>query len=326
MKKILSMISVSLLLLLMFSACGSTSTTTSDVSRTAQNSAAASGNAAGKNVTMILKNLTNPFFVSVKQGGEAAAKELGINLTVLAPLKADNNEEQTQMVEQSIVNQMDLVILCPADSNAIVPAVQKLNDAKIPLVDLNTKIGGSTVKWNTFVAIENYDAGFQTVTRLCELMGGKGEIMIIEGVTGAQTSVDRTKGAKDAIAKYPNIKIVAEQSGEYNRAKAMNVVQNLLQASPNVKAIYCCNDEMALGAVEAIDTAGRTGKILVAGCDANADAQKAIKDGKMALSCDSQPYQQGYVSVQTAAKILKGENVSDFVKTEMKVVGKEDIK
>lgn len=314
-KKLLVVLSITMIAALLLSGCGGNSSPDEG-----------SGNEpADKEVTVILKNLTNPFWISVKEGAEAAGKELGVKVKVLAPLKADNNEEQSQMVEQAIANQTDIIVLTPSDSNGIIPAARKLNEANIPIINLNTKIAGNTVESETFIAIENYDAGFETVTRLCEMMEGKGKIIIIEGVTGAQTSIDRVKGAIGALANFPEIELVVRQSGEYNRAKAMDVVQNLLQAHPDVNGIFCCNDEMALGAVEAIASAGKTGQILVAGIDANADARQAIKDGKMALSCDSQPFNQGYQGVANAVKVLQGEKLDEFIKLEMKVVGKEDL-
>lgn len=323
MKKLSTILSLIMIVALLLSGCGNSAKGPAPDSGKA--GSAPADDLSKKEITVILKNLTNPFWITVKNGAEAAGVELGVKVTVLAPLKADNNEEQSQMVEQAIVNQADIVVLTPSDSNGIIPAAKKLNEANIPLVNLNTKIAGDSVKTEAFIAIENYDAGFQTVTRLCEMMEGKGEIMIIEGITGAQTSIDRVKGAIDAIANFPDIKLVAQQSGEYNRAKAMDVVQNLLQAHPNVKGIFCCNDEMALGSVEAIASAGKTGEILVAGIDANADAREAIKEGKMALSCDSQPYNQGYEGVANAVKVLKGEKLDSFIKLDMKVVGKEDL-
>jgi ribose transport system substrate-binding protein len=244
---------------------------------------------------------------------------------VLAPLQADNNEEQSHMVEQAIVNRTDIMIIAPSDSNGILPAIRKLKEAKIPVVNLNTKFGGKQVLAETFVATENYDAGFHTMTRLLETMGGKGDIIIIEGISGAQTAIDRARGAREAAAKFPNVKVVAQQSGEYNRAKAMNVVQNLLQAHPNVNAVFACNDEMALGAVEAVNSAGKAGKILIAGIDGNADARRAVLDGKMLFTCDQQPYMQGYQSVKAAARVLRGEKLEPFVKVDMKVLGKADL-
>jgi ABC-type sugar transport system substrate-binding protein len=304
---------------ILLAACGGASSPAGSAS------AAPAGGAKGKDATLIIKNLTNPFCFSIRDGGEAAAAKYGLNLTVLAPLKADNNEEQMQMVEQSIARQTDVLIMMPSDTNGIIPAIEKAFAANIPIIDLNTRIGGEKVMWKTFVAIENYDAGYTAVKKLCELMGGKGEIIIIEGVVGAQTSIDRVKGAHAALAEFPAIKLVAQQSGEYNRAKGMDVVQNLLQAHPNVNAIFACNDEMALGAVEAVEAAGKRGKILIAGIDANADARQAIKDGKMVLSLDGDPYMQGYSAVEAAAKVLSGEKVDERIVTEMGVVTKETL-
>ncbi|MDR1519408.1 MAG: sugar ABC transporter substrate-binding protein [Planctomycetota bacterium] len=280
---------------------------------------------AGKEVTMILKNLTNPFFITVKEGGERAAAELGINLSVLAPLKADNNEEQTHMVEQAIVTGADLVIMCPSDTMGIIPAMEKLKEAGIPVINLNTRIGGDEKLAETLVAIENVECGRETVRRLATMMGGKGELILLEGVSGAQTSIDRIQGAHEALAQFPDIKVVAQQPADYNRAKAMDVTQNLLQAFPNTTGIYCCNDEMALGAVEAIESAGKTGKILVAGSDANADARKAIQNGKMHLTCDTDPFNQGYQSVIAAARALAGEELPPLFRVSIKVLGKEDL-
>jgi len=316
-RKLLVILSITIIAALLLSGCGG--------GNSSSNVEEQSNDLANKEITVILKNLTNPFWISVKEGAEAAGKDFGVNVKVLAPLKADNNEEQSQMVEQAIANQTDIVVLTPSDSTGIIPAAKKLNEAGIPIVNLNTKIEGNTVNVETFIAIENFDAGYQTVTRLCEMMGGKGKMFIIEGVTGAQTSIDRVKGAIAALKNFPEIELVARQSGEYNRAKAMDVVQNLLQAYPDVNGIFCCNDEMALGAVEAIASAGKTGQILIAGIDANADAREAIKEGKMALTCDSQPFNQGYQGVACAVKVLQGEKLDDFVKLDIKVLGKEDI-
>jgi ABC-type sugar transport system substrate-binding protein len=316
MKKTVLIAGVLLCVVLFFSGCQRKS------------SAAASGSSAsdlsGKEVTLILKNLTNPFFISVKEGAEAAAAEYGYRLTTLAPLKADSNEEQMQMVEQSIARQTDLLIMIPADTMGIIPVIEKVYTAKIPIVVVNTRVGSEKVMWETFVAIENYDGGYLGAKQVCEYMGGQGEIIIIEGVVGAQTSIDRVAGARDAIATFPNVTLAAQQSGEYNRAKTMDVVQNLLQRHPNVKGIYCCNDEMALGAAEAVESAGKKG-IIIAGADANNDARQAVKDGKIALTVDGQPYMQGYHGGVAAGKILLGEKVDERIIVPISVVTKDNL-
>jgi ABC-type sugar transport system substrate-binding protein len=279
--------------------------------------------AKGKEVTLILKNFTNPFFIRMKEGAEKAAAEEGVKLTVVAPLKAENNEEQMQMVEQAIARQTDALIIVPVDSMGIVPAIEKTYDAGIPIINLNTKIGGDRVLWKTFVGVSNFDEGVIQMQKLCELMGGEGGIFIIEGVPGAQTAIDILNGGLESLKKFPGVKILGQQAANYNRATAMNVVQNLLQGHPDVKAIFCCNDEMALGAVEAVQAAS-LGGIFIAGINANDDARQAIRSGRMAFSINDRPDQVGYEGVKAAARILNGETVSDRIMVETVIVTGDD--
>jgi ABC-type sugar transport system substrate-binding protein len=279
--------------------------------------------AKGKELTLILKNFTNPFFIRMKEGAEKAAAEEGVKLTVVAPLKADNNEEQMQMVEQAIARQTDALIIVPSDSQGIVPAVEKAYDAGIPIINLNTKIGGDRVIWKTFVGVSNFDEGIIQMQKLCELIGGEGGIFIIEGTPGAQTAIDILNGGLESLKKFPKVKILGQQAANYNRAKSMDVVQNLLQAHPEVKAIFCCNDEMALGAVEAVQAANLQG-IFIAGINANDDARQAIRSGRMAFSINDRPDQVGYEGVKAAVKVLNGETIPDRITVQTLLVTGDD--
>lgn len=272
------------------------------------------------NVTIILKNLTNPMWIAVKEGAEQAAKETGVNLTVLAPSQADNNEEQISEIEQSVTKGESALVVIPADSVGIVPGIEKANAANIPVINVNTKVDTSSgAKVVTFIAVENYDASVSVAEKLVEMMNQQGDVIILEGKAGAQSSVDIVKGANDTFAKSKGIKVVASQTADWDRAEAMSVTQNLLQAHPNVKAIFAANDEMAMGAVEAVSQAGKTGKILVTGLDANPDGKKAVDDGKLAITCDKNGHDQGYQGVMAAVKTIKGEKVDEkiIVKTSL---------
>lgn len=276
---------------------------------TAAAGTAANEDLSDKEVVFIIKNLTTPFFLSMKAGAEDAGKDFGIKVTVQAPTSTEEgagNEEQTQLIEQAIANKAAAVCIAPTDSNGIIPAVKKLIEAGIPVIASNTKIAEDGLA-DCFVGLENYTQGYYVSKELCEGLGGKGKMFIIEGTAGAQTSIDRVAGATAAIEEYPDIEIVAQQSASYKRASAMDVVQNLLQTNPDVNAIYCCNDEMALGAVEAVDAAGKTGQILIGGADGNADAVQAILDGKMFTTAEANAHDQAYYSVEAAVKVLKGE-------------------
>jgi len=291
------------------------------------NQAKPGNEAKKKEVLVILKNNTAPFFISVAEGAKAAGEKLGVNVTVKTPVETaegSGNEQQTQLAEEALVTKPDCVVMCPVDSEAIIPAMQKLKSANIPVVNLNTRIADPSM-YKTFVGLENFNQGYDTCKALIEGMGGKGTMFIIEGSTGAQTSIDRVKGALAAIKEYPDVKVVAQQSANYSRAEALNVVQNLLQSYPDVNAIFCCNDEMALGSVEAVDAAGKTGQILISGQDANDDACQAIRAGKIYVTSFGNPYMQGYTAVQAAVDVINGKDVDEFYEVKTKVVDKNNV-
>lgn len=274
-------------------------------------------------VVLILKNFVNPVWLDMQRGGEAAAKELGIELKTLAPLKADNNEEQVKAIEDAIIQKVDAIVVVPSDSNGIIPAIEKANKAGIPVINVNTKANGGQCE--TFVAVENYDAAYKVADAMAQKLNGQGTVIVLEGVPGAQSAIDLDAGTKDALKNYPGITIVASQTAKFQRAEAMKVMENLLQRFPNVSAVLAANDEMALGAVEAIDAIGKTGKILVSGLDANADAVKAIADGKMTLSCDKRSYQQGYEGVVAAYRVLMGEKLPERIVIETTLVDASNV-
>lgn len=280
-----------------------------------------------KEILVIVKNSTAPFWISIMDGAKAAGAELGYTVTCKTPVdtaEGSGNEQQSNLCEEAIVSGVSCVVLAPVDSEAIVPATKKINEAGIPIVNLNTKISDDT-QYKTFCGLENINQGYNTAKAMFELMNGEGKIFIIEGSTGAQTSIDRVKGFEKALAEYPNIEVVAQQSANYSRADALNVVQNLLQAHPDVNAILCCNDEMALGSAEAIDAANLTGTIKVAGQDANDDAVAALKEGKITVTSYGNPYMQGYTAVKAAVDILEGKKVDAFYEVETVVVTKENV-
>lgn len=279
-----------------------------------------------KEILVIVKNSTAPFWISVMDGAKAAGAELGYTVTCKTPVdtaEGSGNEQQSNLCEEAIVSGVSCVVLAPVDSEAIIPATKKINEAGIPIVNLNTKISDDT-QYKTFCGLENINQGYNTAKAMFELMNGEGKIFIIEGSTGAQTSIDRVKGFEKALAEYPNIEVVAQQSANYSRADALNVVQNLLQAHPDVNAILCCNDEMALGSAEAIDAANLTGTIKVAGQDANDDAVAALKEGKITVTSYGNPYMQGYTAVKAAVDVLEGKKVDAFYEVETVVVTKEN--
>ncbi|HHY46521.1 MAG TPA: substrate-binding domain-containing protein [Firmicutes bacterium] len=280
---------------------------------------------AGKQyeIAFIVKSLTNPFWIDMKAGAESAAKDLNVKLQTMAPVKADNVEEQIRMIEDLIQRKIDAIVLAPADTKGIIPGIEKANQAGVPVVIVNTKAAGGKIV--SFVGAENFDAATMIAERVVEKLNGKGKVVILEGVPAAQTAIDRKNGFLSVLKKYSGIEILASQTANFQRAEGMMVMENLLQRFPHIDAVLCANDEMALGALEAIDAAGRLKEMIVTGFDANRDAVVAVRDGRLFLTCDQNSAAQGSEGVRAAVRYLNGESVPARIVTKVILVDKTNV-
>jgi ribose transport system substrate-binding protein len=240
----------------------------------------------------------------MRAGAEKAGKDLDIDIKTLAPIKPYNVEEQLRFMEDGITQKVDAICVVPADSKGIVPGVKKANKAGIPVVTPNSRAYGGDVA--TWTGAQNRDVGYDIASYALKKMGGKGNVIILEGTPGNQTAIDRKKGFDDAIAEHPGIKVLASQTAKYSRVEGMRVMENLAQRFPKIDLVIACNDEMALGAIEALDAAGRLKETKITGFDANNDALKSIAEGKMLATGDQRPDAQGYWGVVAAYCYLEG--------------------
>lgn len=271
---------------------------------------------AVKKVGLVLSTLNNPFFVTLKEGAEAKAKELGMELIVLD----SQNDPSKDManVEDLITQGVSLILLNPTDSDAVANAVKAANDAKIPVITLDRAANGGEVV--SHVASDNIAGGKMAADFINEKLGGKGNVIELQGIAGTSAARDRGQGFNEQLATYPDLKVVAAQPADFDRTKGLSVMENLLQAQPDVQAVFAHNDEMALGAYQAIEASGKT--VLVVGFDAIDDAVASVKDGKMAATVAQQPDMIGALGVETASKVLNGETVEKSIPVELKLVTK----
>jgi len=272
---------------------------------------------------LVTKSLNNPFWDMMHEGAKKVAEENNIDLIYLAPTKPYNLEEQTRLVEDLIEKKVDGIVLVPVDSAGIVPVIERVNKAGIPIALANTNATGGDVV--TFSAIENYEAMTLVAEYMVEKLGKKGKVIILEGTPGSQTAIDRKKALDDVLAKYPDIEVLASQTAEFQRAKGMQVMENLLQTYPEIDAVLACNDEMALGAIEALDAAGRLEGTLVSGFDANDDALKAVYEGRMVVTCDQQPGKQAGDAMLALIDFINGKPVPKRIVTPGFLVDKNSI-
>ena len=270
--------------------------------------------AAKPTVALVVKTLNNQFFIDMEAGAKAAADSLGLELVVQAPEREIDVERQMQIVENLLQRNVKVLMLVPNGSKEIVPAIVKANAAKIPVVTVDTRVDAATLKADggtiaTFIGSDNEDGGRMAGAFLVERLGGTAKVAVLEGVPGHETADARLRGFRKAMAAAPGMVIVASQPANMERDQAFNVTQNILQAHPDITALFACNDVMALGALEAIAAAKKGGAISVVGFDAQDDARKAITEKRMAATIAQNPREMGRMAVITAMKLIKGETV-----------------
>lgn len=271
-------------------------------------------------VALLVSTLNNPFFVDLRDGAQAEAKKLNIDLQVS---DAQNDSATQQNQAQNAQSQgAKAVIINPVDSDAAGPAVAPLLSANLPVVSVDRSVTGEDV--NSHIASDNVAGGAQAADQLAKSIGEKGKIIILQGTPGAASTRDRGKGFKDEIKKYPGITVAAEQTANFDRSQALDVATNLMQSNPDAVGIYAQNDEMALGAIQALGSKAG-GDVKIFGFDGTDDGLKAIKGGKMVGTIAQQPKELGKKAVEAASKLIKGEKVQKTQSIEVKTVTKENV-
>ena len=265
--------------------------------------------ADGETIAVLTKNQTNPFFQAERIGAAKAAADMHAKVLQYVPTQPDSIPEQTSQIDDVVTKKPDAIVMVPVDYKAMVAGVQKINDAKIPVVNVTDRSAGGD--FVAFVGADDYSIAKATAEALLKAIGGKGDVIVIEGVRGAATAQDRLRGFKAAIAEFPDVKLVDSQPGNYQRLQAMQVMENLLQSNPNVAGVMAANDAMAIGAMDALADAGSKAKIV--GINGTKEAVDAIKAGKMLATGDYNGFVQGCIGTQIAIRYLRHEAVPKMV-------------
>src|SRR3954471_1898269 len=296
------------------------------------NRGGAVGEAPGKpTIALVLKTLNHPYFVDMRRGAQEAADRLGVTLQVQAAEREIDVEKQMQIVENLIQTGIQALAITPSGSREIVSALVKARDAKVPIVVVDTRLDAKAaadagVHAETFVGSDNYEGGRLAGEYLVKATGGRAHVGILEGIPGHETGDSRLRGFREAVKDATGVTIVASQPANWERDQGFNVFQNMLQAHPDIDSVFACSDLMALGAIEAIRAAGKTGRIRVIGFDALDDAKKAIAAGTMEASVAQFPSEMGRVAVENAVKVIHGEKIADDIKVRLELVTKDNVK
>ena len=280
-------------------------------------SASLTGNALAKDtLAMVVSTLNNPFFVTMKEGAEKKANELGYNLIVLD--SQNDPAKELANVEDLTVRGVKVLLINPTDSAAVANAVAMANRSNLPVITLDR--GAEKGKVVSHIASDNVAGGKMAGDFIAEKLGKQAKVIELEGIAGTSAARERGAGFKQAIEAH-QLQLLAAQPADFDRTKGLNVMENLLAAQPQVQAVFAQNDEMALGALRALQAAGKE-NVLVVGFDGTEDGIKAVQRGKLAATIAQQPDQIGSIGVETADKVLKGQAVEANIPVPLKVVTK----
>lgn len=263
-------------------------------------------------IGLVVSTQNNPFFVTLKEGAESKAKELGHELIVLD--SQNDPSKELGNVEDLLIRGVDVLLINPTDSDAVASSVRAANRSKVPVVTLDRAANKGKVI--AHVASDNVLGGEMAGNYIIERLNGSGNVVELEGIPGTTAARDRGAGFNKAVNGKLNI--VAKQAADFDRTRGLTVMENILQAQPEIDAVFAHNDEMALGALKAIEASGKN--IIVVGFDATDDAISAVKQGKMGATVAQKPAEIGATGVEVADKIIKKEQVPENVPVALELI------
>jgi ribose transport system substrate-binding protein len=308
-----------LVLSLLLSGCSSSSKTSTNASKSSSNSSNSSQ--SKQKVTVVLKTLSSQYWKFVEAGAKQAFKDQGVDGQVIGPSSESAVVDQINMMQDSLSKGTDALVVSPSQPDTAIPVLKQFANKKIPVLLIDTD-----VNWDgkvTFIGTQNYAAGQKAGETLAGMVKKGGKIALIAGALGNPATDDRIKGAKDYLEKH-GYTIVAEQPADSDRAKAMTVMSNILESNPDINGVYSANDDMALGALRALQAKNK--KVPVIGTDGTIDAVNSIIDGGLSATIAQMPYDMGYQGVVNAVKAIKGEKVDKRIDSGVDVITKDNAK
>lgn len=266
-------------------------------------------------------SMQNEFIVNIADEMKKKADELGVELIIVdaerSPLK------QIEQVESFIAQKVDVIIMNPVEFEASSPAVTKALAAKIPIINVNSATSATPT---AFVGSNDVESARIAIKYIAEKLGGKGNMVMIHGLMGQAAQLQREEGAKEVLKQFPDIKLIAQQTGEWDRAKSMDLMQNWIQSyGDKINAVFAHNDEMGLGAVKALQAAGLKDKVLVISVDAIEDALQSVQKGELNATVFQNANHQGAGAIETAVKIAKKQAFEKEVLIPFELVTKENV-
>jgi ribose transport system substrate-binding protein len=266
--------------------------------------------ATGESVAAFYKNQVDPHFALVHAGVDAAANDLGVSVTHYAPTRPNDLGEQLSELEDVSVKKPSVVLFMGVNPHGVVPEIEKVNAIGIPIINYNDRVAGG--KFASVVVADDFNLGLDVGRYLLKSMGGKGNVVILEGVKGSTTSDERVRGFHKALEEFPNVRLLASQPANYQRLQALQVMENLIQSNPKIDGVLAAADVMAMGAIEALEAAGQK-QVKVVGIGGVPESVKAIKDGRLLATAEFNGYKMGCIATMAGVRTARKESVPQTI-------------
>jgi ABC-type sugar transport system substrate-binding protein len=275
----------------------------------------------GLKIGVVLKSLTNQYWQGIAKGVNAAAKDLGVEVTIQAANSEADPTQQLTIAQTMIGRNFDAYVLSPVSVSNLTPAVRELQQRNIPIANADDARIPATV----YIGPNHELNGVVAADYMAEHLPDGGDVAQIEGQAGSSAAILRIRGFKSGIEKHSKLKLVASVPGNWDGTQAYNATQTILRKNPDIKAIYANNDTMAVGVAKAISDMGRAGEIIVIGTDGIPAVLDGIKKGTISATVTPLPYYQGYWSVQSLVRLLAGQKVPDWIVAPAQLITKDNM-
>lgn len=264
-------------------------------------------------IGLIMKTLTNPFFIEMEKGARRAQSELGVKLVVKTGAQETSIEQQITIVEEMITAGMDAIVIAPGSSTELIPVLKKAQDAGIVVVNIDNRLDAALSEELglvdvPFISVDNEQGAYLSAGCIVDKIDGPANVAILEGIREAKNAQDRKAGAERAFAETPQITVVVSETAHWKIDEGYAVTKNIFEKHPDITGVFAANDMMGLGAIKYLEENGRQ-DVLVAGYDALEEAVAMVAEGKMLCTIDQQAAEQGYLGIQYAVRALDGETL-----------------
>ena len=268
-------------------------------------------------IGLSVSTLNNPFFGQLEDGVVETAEEKGTKVQVVDA--QDDTATQNDDIDDLIQQDVDILLINPVDSDAITPAIEAANAANIPVITLDRSSEGGEVL--TLIASDNVEGGEMAADFIIDQVGEDADVVQLEGVPGASAANERGEGFSNVADEKLNV--VESQSANFNRSEGLDVMENILQSHSDIDAVFAQNDEMALGALEALESANLEDDVIVVGFDGNEDAVEEVEAGRLAATVAQQPYEMGVIGVETVYDYFSGETIDEEIPSPLELISAE---